>query len=377
MSVQRPRKERPTSTLTFPLGPYTPALAQPVALTLHLRGETIARVEAPRTGYCRRGVMALAAGKPLVDALDLIERTCAQGGSIYRTTLCLAVERATRSTPPKPARITRTLFAEIERILARLWYLSECARASDLSYYQGLALTQRESLFAALDEATGGRRFWGVALPGGCRDDITVAGLGAALKDLEPTLATWRAATDPKGPLGRAGAGIGAIATDLAEKCGLAGLAAGGALALDDARRSTPYDGYRDLVEEIVWPADGAGTKGDAADRMRVVVADLATSYAIALSCVSTLESVTAREYQARLGSPATNVSGEARVEGPHGPVIVRVALGASSEIARLALSTPADATLKALPYILEDARLDKAPLILASLDLCLECNDQ
>lgn len=377
MSVQRPRKERPTSTLTFPLGPYTPALAQPVALTLHLRGETIARVEAPRTGYCRRGVMTLAVGKPLVDALDLIERTCAQGGSVYRTALCLAVESATRTTPPKPARVTRTLFAEIERILARLWYLGDCARASDLAYYQGLALAQREALFAALDEATGARRFWGVAIPGGCRDDIAFAGVGAALKDLEPTLTVWRAATESKGPLGRAGAGIGAIATDLAEKCGLAGQAAAGALALDDPRQSTTDGGYADLSEEIVWPAESAGAKGDAGERMRVAVADLATSYAIALSCVSTLESIATPEYQARLGGPAANVSGEARVAGPHGPASVRVTLGASSEITRLALSTPADATLKALPYILEDARLEKAPLILASLDLCLECNDQ
>jgi Ni,Fe-hydrogenase III large subunit len=321
--------------------------------------------------------MALAAGRPLVDALDLIERTCAQGGSVYRTALCMAVESATRTSPPKPARITRTLFAEIERILGRLWYLGDCARASDLAYYQGLALAQREALFAALEEATGTRSFWGIAIPGGCREDIAFDGLSAALKELEPTQTVWRAATEPKGPLGRAGAGIGTITTELAEKCSLTGLAAAGALALDDPRQSTTGDGYADLGEEIVWPAESAGAKGDAGERMRVAAADLATSYAIALSCVSTLESITKPAYQARLGAPAANVSGEARIQGPHGPASVRVTLGASSEITRLALSTPADATLKALPYILEDARLEKAPLILASLDLCLECNDQ
>ena len=334
------------------------------------------RVEEPQAGYCRRGVEELAAGKPLVDALDLVERLCAQSGAAFREALCQAVESATSTTPPAPARALRVLFLEVERMLARLWTLAECARAGDLTYYQGQALDQRETLFAALQAATGARCFWGVALPGGARDDIPVADLGSAVKALEATLDGWRRAADPRGPLGRVGAQVGVISAELAQQRALTGLAAAGSLAVDDLRRTAPYGGYADLGDAIDWPESSGHRHGDVSDRLRVAVSDLTVSYAIVLSCVSTLEGG-ASKFQTRLGGPAANASGKAQVEGPHGPLAVEVALGPSSEIRSLALESHAGAVLDALPLILEDTRLDKAPLILASLDLCLECNDR
>lgn len=336
----------------------------------------VARVEQPGVGYCRRGGVALAADMPLVDALDLIERACALSGAAYREALCQAVESATNTTPPRHARALRTLFLEIERILARLWYLGECARACDLSFYQGQALDQREALYAALQHATDARHFWHVALPAGARDDLTLDDLGPALKSLESSLDGWRRATDPHGPLGRAGAHVGVIAEKVASTLNLTSLAASGSLAAPDLRRTPAYGGYADLRDEIAWSEAPASLKGDSADRMRAAISDLATSYGIALSCVSILEGGS-RDYQARLTRPAANTRGEARVEGPHGPITVQVSLGPASDIAALACESSARAAVDALPIILEDTRLDKVPLVLASLDLCLECNDQ
>jgi Ni,Fe-hydrogenase III large subunit len=264
---------------------------------------------------------------------------------------------------------------EIERILARLWYLGECARACDLSYYYGQALEQRETLYTALHDATGSRHFWHVAHPGGARDDISMTSVGPALKSLESSLEFWRRATDPHGPLGRVGEKVGVISEQVATTPLLAGLAAAGSRAVEDLRQTRAYGGYADLSDEIAWPATPDSLKGDGADRMRAAVTDLTTSYGIALSCVSINEG-DAPEYQARLGGPAASTRGEASVEGPHGPIIVAVTLGANSEIATLTLASSARTLVDALPVILEDTRLDRAPLLLASLDLCLECND-
>lgn len=336
----------------------------------------VARIEQPGAGYCRRGVAALATDMPLVDALDLIERACALSGAAYREALCQAVESATNTTPPRHARALRTLFLEIERILARLWYLGECARACDLSFYQGHALDQREALYAALQKATGTRHFWHVALPAGARDDLTFDDLGPALKSLESSLDGWRRATDPHGPLGRAGERAGVIAEKVVSALNLTSLAAAGSRAAPDLRQTLAYGGYADLRDEIAWPESPASLKGDSAERMRAAVSDLAISYGIALSCVSILEG-DSRDYQTRLAGPVANTRGEARVEGPHGPITVQVTLGPDSEIAALTGDSSARATVDALPIILEDTRLDKVPLVLASLDLCLECNDQ
>jgi Ni,Fe-hydrogenase III large subunit len=53
------------------------------------------------------------------------------------------------------------------------------------------------------------------------------------------------------------------------------------------------------------------------------------------------------------------------------------VALADAEHVARLRLETPGAALIPALPEILEGGQLAQASLILASLDLCLECLDQ
>jgi Ni,Fe-hydrogenase III large subunit len=200
---RRLQKERPTSTLTFPLGPFHPALAQPFALTLRLRGETVAGVEPPVTGYCQRGVTELAEGRPLDDVLALVERSCALAGTTHRTALCMAVESAANVTPGKMVRVARVLFAEVERILARLWLLAEAGRAANVPLAVADALAQREMLLEATETITGERTFWGIAVPGGVRPDLGMKPLRDAFERFESSAASWRRMVSPQGSLGR------------------------------------------------------------------------------------------------------------------------------------------------------------------------------
>src|SRR5215472_2372676 len=119
-STQVAGEERATSTVTFPLGPYHPALAQPVALTLRLRGETVVGAEPPGLGYCRRGIVRLVEGSMPDAALPIVERTCSHAHEAYRIAFCRALEEASGSKVSEMAEASRTLFAEIEFLLARL-----------------------------------------------------------------------------------------------------------------------------------------------------------------------------------------------------------------------------------------------------------------
>jgi len=391
-----------------------------MALTLRLSGETVVGVApvdaagalAPSaTGYCRRGVAALCVGRTPDDALAIVERSCSLAGAAHRQALCLALEASAQAEAPESDRIARSLFAEIARILARLWTLGQTARAAAEHAPWQEAQEQREQLFAALDMATGERAFWGVALPGGARSDLTLAPIREALDRFGGAIETWRVATGPQGPLGRTTTGVGHITRRRAAEWGLTGVAACGAglthaangkdaasatSAPADVRRSAPYDGYRDVA--IPWPDSSNGTttdagadengaetnragsangnQGDVADRMRCAVDDIALSVTIARACLEALGD------DPRLGTALIPAGqwrageGAATVEGPHGPVTVAVGFGAQGTISHLTLATPGAGLLAALPASLMARPLAQAPVILASLDLCLECLD-
>lgn len=367
--------------MSFPLGPYHPALVQPFALTVKLRGETMTGVEEVETGYCVRGVQTLVQGKPLDAALAIVERSCALAGHTHRTVVCQLAESIMGNAPSRGALRVRAAFGEIERMLARLWLLGQTARAVGLDATWRDALNQRELLFAALYQTTGERVFWGVAVPGGIRavsPSLDLAPLRDALTRIELSLELWRAATSPQGPLGRATAGIGAVSATRAAELGLTGVAARGAGLRADVRRDTPVGAYEDARE--AWPAtQPTGNSGDAAARLIAAVDDIATSLRLArifLTAADQAEGDSATAPAANAATQTSDGAWSATVEGPHGPVTARLALTPMGTIDHLRLETPGAALIAALPELLRDRSVGLAPAIIASLDLCVECLD-
>jgi Ni,Fe-hydrogenase III large subunit len=345
-----------------------------LGLALRLRGEAIAGIEPPTTGYCRRGIAGLVEGASLEDALAVIERSCALAGTTHRLALCQAVEAATGATVSSSARVTRVLFAELERLLARLWLLGMISRsAGQLAPFRD-ALDQREALFSTLEEITGQRVYWAIATPGGARADLDLAPLAKSLDELAPALEVWRAATGPNGPLGRAGQGVGVVSAERARALELTGIAGAGSGVSADLRRDAPYGGYTDLNFE--WPEVVEDT-GDVAARARRAVEDLAVSLEFAHAAVAALESPSGGASAAKLRPPLANTEAQTRVEGPHGPVTLAVTLTPDLTVTHLRLTPPGATLLAALPELLEGRLVAQAPAVLASLDLCMECLDQ
>jgi Ni,Fe-hydrogenase III large subunit len=332
----------------------------------HLEGDYVAKVSVT-PGYCARGVRVLAPGKPLADVLDLVERSCSQAGAAHRLAACMAVEGAqSLSVSPRDALI-RTLFVEVERALARLWLLGQSSRFAGFPQLWRASLEQRESLFDALVQGTGERRFWGVSVPGGIRDDIDWEPVCAALEAIAPAVAQWQTSASPKGPLGRSTALIGTLPADQARSLDVSGLAGMAAGVATDKRRSSPYDGYRAL--SFSWP-DETEAGADVGGRLRMAAEDLAVTITLAeriRDALSTAE--TAKSIQA-------GTAGQATVEGPHGPATVSLAVDASGKVTSLAIETAAPTTIAALDTTLSGSLISQAPLVLASMDICPECAD-
>jgi Ni,Fe-hydrogenase III large subunit len=354
----------------FPLGPYHPALAEPLALRLRLRGERVTGVETPAggaTGYSHRGILELVEGLPLDDALVILERTCARAGQSYRLALCLAVERFMKPQVGRKAQLMRTLFAELERLNSALWTLGEIARAVDQRKLWSEALEQRERVFEAVKAATGERVFWGVAWPGGVRGGLKLAPVREFAEGASALYEEWRAAEAQGGPLRRATEGLGRQAESAAET---PESAAQGASA-NDARRAKPYDAYRLLT--LDWaPLDALDSAPlDVATQVARLVAEMKLSVDITLTCLEELEGEPDLP-QAAL--KLTAGEGAATVQSPHGPARVSVTLADDGTVVALRLETPCADVIARAPELLTGRAIGEVPALLAALDLCPAC---
>jgi Ni,Fe-hydrogenase III large subunit len=329
-------------------------------------------------GYCHRGIEELVAGKAIPQALNIVERSCSFAGHSHRVAFCQAIETATGAAPSARTSLTRAVFAELERALARLWLLGMTARAAGLHALFRDALGQRELLFEALTSMTGQRLFWGIAEPGGVREldgSADLEPLADAVEQLAPTVETWRISVGPRGPLGRVGTGVGRITQERARMLQLAGVAARAAGVKADLRRDTPLGAYAQV--DFDWDEDAADppSGGDVAARVALAVSDLATSVRLTRTF---LEALPSAEDTAVVpgGAPTGGRKGQGAAEGPHGPVEAHVTLSPAGAIDSASLQLSSAPLVAALPELLEGQRLDLVPMILASLDLCMECSD-
>ena len=330
-----------------------------------------------RAGFARRDVAELAGNRPLEEALAIVERTCSLAHEAHRLALCMAVESVTGAKPTPAAEQTRLVFAECERILARLWALAQVSRAAGLPIPFGDALEQRETLFDALQTATGRRHYWAVTVPGGVREGIDLAPLGAAIEEIEAALPLWRKQVAPNGPLGVAGKGAGVITAERAKTLGLTGIAAAGSYEAEDLRRVRPYGAYAGMSAQLEGGSRSHG--GDAAARLVCIVEDLAVSLALVREARAALDGATPGAPGEASGTrPVEGAVVSDMVEGPHGPIEVAATLSGNGEaLSQLRLLAPGtEALVAALPEVLEGCRLSQAAVIVASLDLCVECLD-
>ena len=370
--------------MLFPLGPYHPALSEPIGLRLMLRGETVTGVET-HFGYLHRGIEALATERTLEDVLDLVERTCGTCGHSHRLALCLALEAHAGIKVPERARSLRTVFSEVERMLARLWLLMQIGRVGEFGGLFTAAIEAREIVFEACLAATEARLFWGVPVPGGAIGIDDPLALTNALDDMEPQILRIERLLSEKGPVTRRTTGLGNVTSTAITDLGLSGLLLRGTGADADVRLSTPYDAYKGM-DDATLQAQALRQQlvGDVASRLRLAVAEVRLSMHVIAALLEELPEGQERATFPTMLNPGT---ASAMVEGPHGCETVKLHIGTtggkpmdvqqSGWLTQLELLTPSMANSGMLPIALDRQRLSDVPLILTSLDLCIACIDR
>lgn len=367
--------------MSFPLGPYHPALAEPISLRLALRGEQVVGVEV-HTGYVHRGVESLALERPLMETLDLIERIDGSSGHSNRLAMCRALETAAGVQPPERAIAMRTIFAEIERALACLWVLQQVARAGEFGALFTAAIEAREVLFEGCAAATGTRIFWGIPLPGGSIHVADPQALSDTIAETSDYLPALAKALDAKGVVARRTVGLGKVSGETVAQLGLTGLLAGATGDEDDLRVSAPYEAYGEL-ESILTESTSRQPAGDTLSRLQLALDKLQTS----LQCITKLlEDLP--EGQERVAFPDMLAPGEVTmaIEGPHGRDSVTLQLGGAAGrksplsapgwLSMLQLRTSSSTNSSIIPIGLNRVDLRDVPLVLASFDISVASID-
>ena len=113
------KRERGRMSYIVPIGPYHPALEEPIHAKLYTEGEVIKDAEV-FVGYNHRGIEKLATERNAIQTLVLVERVCGICSHSHALTYAMAVEGINGVEVPKRGQYIRVITAELERLHSHL-----------------------------------------------------------------------------------------------------------------------------------------------------------------------------------------------------------------------------------------------------------------
>jgi NADH-quinone oxidoreductase subunit D len=274
-------------TLNF--GPQHPAAHGVLRLILEMKGEVVERAD-PHIGLLHRGTEKLIEHKTYLQALPYMDRLDYVSPMCMEHSFALAVERllGIEGDVPERARVIRTMFAELTRLLNHLLnvttYALDCGAITPALW----GFEQREHLLEFY-EATGGSHYHvNYFRPGGVAKDIPAG--------LEERIAVWLRAfpkflDELEGLLTenrifkQRTVDIGVMSAEQAIAWGFSGPCLRASGLPWDLRKAQPYEIYAELDFDIP-----VGRHGDCYDRYLVRIQEMRQSARIVEQCLARLK---------------------------------------------------------------------------------------
>ncbi|MFC5907025.1 NADH-quinone oxidoreductase subunit D [Streptacidiphilus monticola] len=277
-----------TTDMVLNIGPQHPSTHGVLRLRLRLDGERISAAE-PVIGYMHRGAEKLFEARDYRQIIMLANRHDWLSAFSNELGVVLAVERMLGMEVPERATWTRTLLAELNRVLNHLMFLGsyplELGGITPIFH----AFDERERLQAVMEEASGGRMHYMFNRVGGLKEDLPagwyerVRGAVAAVRarcDVFERLVggneIFRART----------AGVGVLTADQVHAYGVSGPIARASGVDFDLRRDEPYLAYGELADVLRVPVR---TAGDCLARFEVLLEQLENALDLADACLDRL----------------------------------------------------------------------------------------
>ncbi|WP_433890164.1 NADH-quinone oxidoreductase subunit D [Streptomyces sp. CA-111067] len=267
------------------IGPQHPSTHGVLRLRLVLDGERIQSAE-PIVGYMHRGAEKLFEARDYRQIIMLANRHDWLSAFSNELGVVLAVERMLGMEVPERAVWTRTLLAELNRVLNHLMFLGsyplELGGITPIFY----AFTEREQLQHVMEEVSGGRMHYMFNRVGGLKEDLpngwtgraraAVSGVRAQLGRIDELVMgneIFRGRTR----------GVGVLAQSDVHAFGVSGPIARGSGVDFDLRRDEPYLGYGELADTLKVVTR---TEGDCLARFEVLLEQAHNSLDLADACL-------------------------------------------------------------------------------------------
>ncbi|WP_440071353.1 NADH-quinone oxidoreductase subunit D [Streptosporangium sp. OZ121] len=279
-------KELATEDMILNIGPQHPSTHGVLRLRLTLDGERISSAE-PIVGYMHRGAEKLFEVRDYRQIIVLANRHDWLSAFANELGVVLAVERMLGMEVPVRAVWTRTLMAELNRVLSHLMFLGsyplELGAITPVFY----AFRERETLQAVMEEISGGRMHYMFNRVGGLKEEIpegwtgrvaqAVADVRRRLPDIENLIVgneIFLARTR----------GVGVLDRETIMQYGVSGPIARASGVDVDLRRDEPYLAYGELPVKVV-----TRSAGDCHARFEVLLEQVKVSLDLADACVERL----------------------------------------------------------------------------------------
>ena len=355
-----------------PIGPYHPALEEPVHAKLFTEGEVIKDAEV-FVGYNHRGIEKLCTERNAIQTLVLVERVCGICSHSHAFTYAMCVEQINGIEVPKRGQYIRVITAELERLHSHfLWLGIACHIIGHDSMFMHI-WDERELVMDLLEKMTGNRVNYAMVTVGGARRDIDDELRRELLEACDKLKApldriTEIALTDKT--IAMRTKGVGVLPKEDALRMGAVGPHARASGVKVDVRKDAPYSSYEDFDFDVPVVESGDVFA-------RVVVR--------ALECYESIKIIR----QALENLPATPINlgnklikiqpGQAvcRHEAPRGQLSHMVVGDGSFNNHRVSIHVPSYKNTPTVPFMLRGNTVADAGLIIASIDPCFSCLDR
>ena len=356
----------------IPIGPYHPALEEPVHAKLYTEGEVIKEAEV-FVGYNHRGIEKLATERNAIQTLVLVERVCGICSHSHAFTYAMAVETINGVDVPKRGQYIRVITAELERLHSHfLWLGIACHIIGHDSMFMHI-WDERELVMDLLEKMTGNRVNYAMVTIGGARRDISDElrrEILAACDKLKAPLdrITEIALTDKT--IAMRTKGVGVLPREDAIRMGAVGPHARASGVKIDVRKDAPYSSYEDFDFDVP-----VVDSGDVFARVVVRALECYESIKIIRQALEMLP-----EGPINLGNKLLKIKegqAVARHEAPRGQLSHMVVGNGGLNNHRVSIHVPSYKNTPTIPFMLRNNTVADAGLIIASIDPCFSCLDR
>ena len=357
-----------TVEMMLNMGPQHPATHGVFRMVLKIDGERIVDM-VPHIGYLHRGSEKLCEGESYAQIVTLFDRLDYLGNFNNELAFCRAVERLMGVEVPERAMYIRVILCELNRIASHLLFLGTYGLDAGAMTPVMYAFRERERIQNLFEFVSGARMMHNYIRIGGIRKDVPeefVPRLRNMLGELRRGVEECDNLLSFNEVFLARTRGIGVIDTATALSYGMTGPSLRATGLAYDVRKDDPYEIYPSLTFTVP-----VGEYGDAWDRYWVRVQEFYQCLAMVEQCLDQLPEGPTTAQLRRIARPP---KGEVYVhcENPRGDIGVFLVSDGTDKPYRVKVRPPSFCNLSALRYMIKDAFVADAVVILGSLDIVL-----